>query len=197
QLQRRLDREREQRPRIIVTSAVAAVVMGVVLVGGSVLVRPVLPTSVVADGTTHNAAQRLVRVATAPQESISRERSNDRIQLLAAVVPPRQASANPGEVSVRPEQHCQHETGSSVFGEASGPLTDGYDVARFEAGLGCKPLEGREANERELSANERAALLRRAQEQLASGNAASAHVLSQRACRGSRSRCGPGLREDL
>jgi hypothetical protein len=178
-LQRGLDCERErcrrQRACIVATSAVAAALIGIVVMTGSVLVGPVSSKSVVASRTTYVVAQQPISVSTAQQESVSRERPSDKIQLLPAVVPPPQTSTNDrGEVSVPPQQHCQHETGPH-----------------------CEPLEGREAAERELSANERESLMRQAQELLASGDAKASHVLWQRACRSSRSRCGPGLREDL
>ncbi len=179
ELQRGLDRERgrcrRQRACIVATSAVAAVLIGIVVMTGSVLVGPVSSTSVVASRKTYDVVQQPVSVSTAQQESVSRERPSEKIQLLPAVVPPPQTSTNDRrEVSVPPERYCQHETGPH-----------------------CEPLEGREADQRELSANEREALMRQAQELLASGDAKAFHVLSQRACRSSRLRCGPGLREDL
>jgi hypothetical protein len=57
--------------------------------------------------------------------------------------------------------------------------------------------KGREADERGLNAHERAALIRQAQELLASGDARTARVMMQRACRNSPSRCGPNPREEL
>jgi len=60
-----------------------------------------------------------------------------------------------------------------------------------------KSTEARKTDERELTASERAALVRQAQELQASGDAQGARVLFQRACRGSRQRCGPGAREEL
>jgi hypothetical protein len=69
------------------------------------------------------------------------------------------------------------------------PLWPSADPVRF--------IEGREADERGLSANEKAALIRQAQELLASGDAKNARVLLQRACQNSKSRCGPSFREDL
>jgi hypothetical protein len=180
ELQRGLDRERErcrrQRVCIVATSAVAAFLIGIVVMTGSVLVAPVSSTSVVASRTTYDVVRQPVSVSTAQQESVSRERPSDKTQLLPAVVPPPQTSTNDrGEVSAPPEQHCRHDTGPH-----------------------CEPpLEGRGADEWKLSANERETLMRHAQELLASGDAKASHVLSQRACRSSRSRCGPGLREDL
>jgi hypothetical protein len=179
ELQRGLDRERErcrrQRACIVATSAVAALLIGIVVMTGPVLVGPVSSTSVVASTKTYDVVQQPVSVSTAQQESVSRERPSEKIQLPPAVVPPPQTSTNDRrEVSVPPERHCQHDTGPH-----------------------CESLEGREADQHELSANEREALMRQAQELLASGDVKAFHVLSQRACRSSRSRCGPGLREDL
>jgi DnaJ domain len=164
ELQRRLGGEREQprlRPRdISAINAVAAVVMGVVIIQESALVRPVSPTSIVTSGTTYDLMHRLDRDSTAKRESVSQEWSNDTIQMLASLVSPPQASIN---------------------------NIDGLS-ARLE-----KPTEVRKTDERELSANERAALVRQAQELHASGDAQGAHVLLQRACRGSPPRCGPVL----
>jgi DnaJ domain len=167
ELLRRLGGERERaQPRphnIRAINAVAAVVMGIVLMQESALVRPVSPTSVVTSGT-YDVMQRLERDSTAKQESMSREWSNDTVQMLASLVSPHQASTNNiDEVSVRPE----------------------------------KPTEVRKTDGPELRANERAALVRQAQELQASGDAQGAHVLLQRACRDSRPRCGPGAREAL
>jgi DnaJ-domain-containing protein 1 len=174
ELQRGLDRERErcrrQRACIVATSAVA-VLIGIV----AMTVGPVSSTSVVASRKTYDVVQQPVSISTAQQESVSRERPSEKIQLLPAVVPPPQTSTNDRrEVSVPLERHCQHETGPH-----------------------CEPLEGSESDRRELSANERERFMRQAQELLASGDAKAFRVLSQRACRSSRSRCGPGLREDL
>jgi hypothetical protein len=177
ELQRGLDRERElrrmQRACIVATSAFAAVLIGIVVTNGSLWVRPVSSTSVVDSGTTYDVVQQPFRVSTAQQESVSRERSSDKIQPLPAAAPPPQTSTNSqSEVSVLPAQHCEHEREPH-----------------------CEPLEGREADERELSANEKAALIRQAHELLASGDAKNAGVLLQRACRNSNSerlnlRCG-------
>jgi hypothetical protein len=197
ELQRGLDRERELRRRqwacIVAASAFAAVLIGIVVTNGSVLVEPVSSTSVVASGTTYDAVQQPVSVSTAQPESVSRGRPSDEIQLLPAVVPPPQTSTDSqDEVSMRSEQHCKHETGSTTYREGSGPARD---VAGFEEGLRCELLKGREADERGLSANEKAALIWRAQELLASGDAKNAGVLLQRACPNSNSerlnlRCG-------
>ena len=74
-----------------------------------------------------------------------------------------------------------------------GPVSKSDEVAvRPE-----KPAEARPPGERELSASERAALVRQAQELRASGDAQGAQALLQRACRGLRQRCGPGVREEL
>jgi hypothetical protein len=192
ELQRRLDREREQRhlqrPRMIAIGAVAGVAIGIMSVKASVLLRPASPIPVVTSRTTHDVVQRPVLVPTATQESLSPERSSDTIQMPTKAVPAPQAATDGGEVSVRPEYRCQ----DSVSREAGDLLTAGYDLERLEMALGCKLLDSREADERELTANERAALIRQAQELLASGDVKGAHLLSQRACRGLRSRCGSG-----
>jgi hypothetical protein len=199
ELQRRLDRAREQRrsPRtgLVDTTAVAAVMIGIALVRGWELVGPVSPPNVIG-GTRYEIVQLPVMVATAQHEGIDSRSSNDTIQRLPAGVPlPPASTGGRSEVSEWPEQHCRPETGSSAYGEARDPLTAGYDAARFEEKLHCKSWQGGPAGERELNANERAALIRQAQELLASGDARGARQLSQRACRNPRSRCGPGLRE--
>src|SRR5690349_20787329 len=62
ELQRRLDREREQyrlqRSRIVAISGIAAVAFGVVVMKGAELIGPVSPISLVASGTTSNFAQQ-------------------------------------------------------------------------------------------------------------------------------------------
>jgi|SRR5450755_4620568 len=177
ELLRRPGGERERPRRISAINAVAAVVMGIVLVKGSAQVEPVSPTSIVTSGTTYDVLQRLDRISAAKQEtakqetikqeSVSREWSNDTIQVLASLASPPQASMNNiDEVSVRPEKPTE-------------------------------VTEVRKTDGRELSASERAALVRQAQELQASGDAQGAHVLFQRACRGSRPRCGSGAREQL
>ena len=177
ELLRRPGGERERPRRISAINAVAAVVMGIVLVKGSAQVEPVSPTSIVTSGTTYDVLQRLDRISAAKQEtakqetikqeSVSREWSNDTIQVFASLASPPQASMNNiDEVSVRPEKPTE-------------------------------VTEVRKTDGRELSASERAALVRQAQELQASGDAQGAHVLFQRACRGSRPRCGSGAREQL
>jgi DnaJ domain len=192
ELQRRLDRERAQRrsqgSRMVAIGAVAGVAIGIVAVTASILLRPVSPEPVVTSGATYDVVQRPVMVSTPVHEGLSREISTGTIAVLAKAVPAPQAPTDGSEVSVRPEQHCQ----DSVSREARDLLTAGFDVARLERALGCKLLEGREADAHELSANERAALIRHAQELLASGDAKGARLLSQRACQGLRSRCGLG-----
>jgi DnaJ domain len=196
ELQHRLDREKEQRrsqtPRMIAVSAAAGVAIGVVSVDALVSLRPVAPIAVVVSGATDDVVQRPVMASTTMQEGLSRERSNDGIEALAKPVSPPQASPDRGEVKVPPDHLCQHETAGGGSREAGGLLMAEYDVERLEMEPGCKSLEGREANERELSANERAALIRQAQELLANGDARGAHLLSRRACRDPRSRCGLG-----
>jgi len=178
ELQRRLDREREHRRMHrarVATSAVAAALIGIVAMNESSLVGSISSTSVPTAGMTYDVVQQPVGVLTAQRESVSREKPSDKLQPLPAVVPPPRTTADDrSEVSARPGQHCRHG-----------------------AGPHCEPLEGRAADERELSANERRALIRQAEELLASGDAKGSHLLSQRACRSSGSRCGPGLREDL
>jgi DnaJ-class molecular chaperone len=199
ELQRRLDGEGERRRlqlrRSVVIGGAAAVAIGVVVAKASALVRPALPTSIVASRTGHDVAERPVSVSAARQESTARERSSGDVQQLPATAPVAQTSADGrGEVSVRPEQHCKHEPGSTTSRESSGPA--GSDVASLEAAPRCELPKG-EPDEPGLSANERAALIRQAQELLASGDARNARVLLQRACQNSRARCGPGFREDL
>jgi hypothetical protein len=177
ELQRGLDRERElrriQRACIVATSTFAAVLIGIVVTNG--WVGPISSTSVVDSGTTFDVVQQPFRVSTAQQESVSRDRSNDKIQPLSAAAPPPQTSTNgQSEVSAQPAQHCEHETEPH-----------------------CELRDGREADERGLSANEKAALIEQAQELLASGDAKNAGVLLQRACQNSNSRCGRSFREDL
>jgi hypothetical protein len=200
ELQRRLDREIEwhrlEWPRLLAISAAAGGVIGVVAVTGSILIGPVSPTSVFASATTRDAVHSPLSILAAPQESARRERSIDKIPSLPAIVLP--ASTSPydrGAVSARPEQHCKQQTRSGLSREGSGPA--GLDVAGFEAEPRCETPKAREADERGLNANERAALIRQAQELLASGDARTARVMMQRACRNSPSRCGPSSREEL
>ena len=177
ELQRGLDRERElrrmQRACIVATCAFAAVLIGIVVTNGSAWVGPVSSTSVVDSGTMYDVVQQPFRVSTAQQERVSRDRSSDKIQPLPAAAPPPQASTNSqSEVSKQPAQRCEHETEPH-----------------------CELLKGREADERGLSANEKAALIEQAQDLLASGDAKNARVLLQRACQNSNSerlslRCG-------
>jgi hypothetical protein len=178
-LQRRLDRERElrrlQRPRIAAISAFAAILIGIVVTNGSAWVGPVWSTSVVDSGTTYDVVQQPFHVSTAQEESVSRERTSDKIQPLPAAVPPPQTSTNSqSEVSAQPAQHCEQE-----------------------AEPHCELPKRPRADKRGLSANKKAALIREAQVLLASGDAKNAGVLLQRACQISKSRCGPGFREYL
>jgi curved DNA-binding protein CbpA len=180
ELQRRLDREREWRhrerewrrlqwPRIAAISIFAAVLIGIVVTNGSAWVEPVSSTSFVDSGTTYDGLQQPFRVSTAQRESVSRDRSSD----LPAAAPPPQTSTNgQSEASSQPAQHCGHETEPH-----------------------CELPKRLEADERGLSANEKAALIREAQELLASGDAKNAGVLLQRACQNSKSRCDLGLLE--
>ena len=179
ELQRRLDREREWRrsqwPRIAAISAFAGVLIGIVVTNGSAWVGPVSSTSLVDSGTTYDMGQQPFRVSTAQQESVSRDRPGDKIQPLpTATAPPRTSTSSQGEVSAQPAQHCEHETEPH-----------------------CELPKGPEAGERGLSANAKAALIREAQELLASGDVKNAVVLLQRACQNSKSRCGPSFREYL
>jgi curved DNA-binding protein CbpA len=191
ELQRRLDRERERRrsqgSRVIAISAAAGLAIGVVSVKASLLLRPVSPMAVAARATTYDVVQEPLMVLTATHESLRRGWSIDPLQMPAKAVPPLPGPIDRGDVSARPARRCQ----DSVAREAGDLLTAGYDLERLEMELGCKLPEDREADARELSANERAAMIRQAQELLASGDAKGAHLLSQRACRGPRSRCGP------
>jgi hypothetical protein len=167
-LQRRLDRERErdrlQWPRILAISGAAGVVLGVVVVQGSVLTGAVSSTSVVASATIPEVVQT-VGVSAASRPSARQERSNNEVRSLPAIVAP--APTSPVD-RVSASMPPAHETTKS-----------------------------READERGLNANERAALIRQAEELLASGDARTARVMMQRACRNSPSRCGSGFREQL
>jgi hypothetical protein len=195
-LRRRLDREQERRrsrwSRIAAISGAAAVGVAAIVATASILVKPLLPTSVVASETRHAILQQPVSAAW--PENIDRGRSNvDIRQFPAIAIPPRTSTDNRGEVSAQPEQRCRNETESTIHRERGEPA--GSDVAGFESR--CELPKSREADERRLSANERAALIRQAQELRASGDAKNARLLLQRACRNSQSRCGPSLREDL
>ncbi|MGZ5234347.1 MAG: J domain-containing protein [Burkholderiales bacterium] len=179
ELQRRLDREREwrrlQSARIAAISAFAAVLIGIVVTNGWAWVGPVSSTSIVDGGTTYNVVQQPFRISTAQEESVSRDRSSDKVQRLPAGAPPPQTSTiSKSELSAKPAQHCKYGTE-----------------------LHCELLKGREPDERGLTANEKAALIREAQELLASGDAKNAAVVLERACQNSKSRCGPSLREYL
>ena len=174
ELQRRLDREREWR-RLQWPRAFAAVLIGIVVTNGSAWVGPVSSTSLVDSGTTYDMGQQPFRVSTAQQESVSRDRPGDKIQPLpTATAPPQTSTSSQSDVSAQPAQHCEHETEPH-----------------------CELPKGPEAGERGLSANEKAALIREAQELLATGDVKNAVVLLQRACQNSKSRCGPSFREYL
>ena len=171
ELQRRLDREREWRrlqwPRIAAISAFAGVLIGIVVTNAWAWVGPVSSTSIVDSVTAHDVGQEPFRLSAA--QSVSRDWPSDRVQPLpAAALPPQ------SEVSAQPAQHCRH-------------ATDPH----------CELPKGAEPDQRGLTANEKAALIREAQELLASGDAKNAGVLLQRACQNSKSRCGPSLREYL
>lgn len=174
ELLRRLDRERERRRwqwlRIMAISGAAAVVTGVVVANGSVLVGPVSPKSVVASMTTRSVEQQTVGISAAPREDARRERSNDEIRSRPAIVLPALTSPDDGKHSVRPEQYCQDERESGLSRAESVP-----------AGL---------------NANQRAALIRQAQELVASGDTRTARLMMERACQHS-ARCGPSSRADL
>jgi hypothetical protein len=196
ELQRRLDRERERRlqqPRIVVISGVAAVTLCVAVLEGSVLVRPVSPTLIVASATTNDVAQQPLNVSTTQQASTHREKARDGNQPLAAIVLPAPTSPDDREPASAPMQHCKHETGSGLSREGSGPA--GLNGASFDMEPRCEMPKDREADERGLNANQRAALIRQAQELLASGDTRTARIMMQRACR--TSRCGPSSRADL
>jgi hypothetical protein len=175
--QRRLDRDREWRrlqwPRIAATSAFSAVLIGIVVTNGSAWVGLISSTSVVDSGTTYGVVRQSFRVSTAQQETVSQDRSNDKIQPLPAAAPQPQTSSNgQSEVSAQSAQYCEHETEPH-----------------------CDLPKGSEADERGLSANEQAVLIRQAQELLASGDAKNAGVMLQRACQNSKSRCDVSFRE--
>src|SRR4051812_364958 len=97
ELQRRLDREREWRrsqwPGIAAISAFAAVLIGIVVTNGSPWVGPISSTSVVDNETTYDALPQPFRVPIAPAESVSRDRSSDKIQPFPAAAPPSQTSS--------------------------------------------------------------------------------------------------------
>jgi curved DNA-binding protein CbpA len=174
--------------RLGVISGMAAAAFGLVVVNGTQLVSPVSPTSLVASEITQQSA------STALQESVTREETTDTTKRLPTIALPSQlATDSQGEVPAR--QHCVPETASSSYREGSGPA--GPDTAGFAVAMQCEPSKGREADERGLSANERAALIRQAQVLLASGDAKNAHALLQRACGNSRSQCSASLRENL
>src|SRR3954451_18463844 len=172
--QRRLDREREWRrlqwPRIAATIAFSAVLIGIVVTNGSAWVGLISSTSVIDSGTTYGVARQSFRVSTAQQETVSRD---DKILPLPAAAPqPRTSSNGQSEVSAQPAQHCEHDTEPH-----------------------CELPKGFEADERAVSANEQAVLIRQAQELLASGDAKNAGIMLQRACQNSKSRCDLSLRE--
>jgi DnaJ-like protein len=199
ELQRRLDRERERRRlqwlRIVAVSGAAAVVTGVVVAKASILIAPVSPASVVAGAATPIVVRRPASVLTAPREMV-KARSNDTVQPLAAVVLPAPTSPDDGaRVSVRPEPYCQHEIAGGLSREGSEPA--GLNGTSFDVEPHCATAKGRDADERGLNSNQRAALIRQAQELVASGDARTARIMMQRACRASWSRCGPNAREDL
>jgi curved DNA-binding protein CbpA len=172
ELLRRLDRERERRRwqwlRIVAISGATAVVTGVIVAAGSDLVGPVSPKSVVASMTTRNVEQQTVGIAAAPREGARHE--NDAIRSRPAIVLPALTSLDDGKHSMQPEQYCRDERGSGLSRAESMP-----------AGL---------------NASQRAALIRQAQELVASGDTRTARLMMERACQNA-ARCGPSSRADL
>jgi DnaJ-class molecular chaperone len=174
ELLRRLDCERERRRwqwlRTAAISGAAAVVTGALVATGSELVGPVSPKAVVASMTTRNVDQQTVGISAAPREGARHERSNEEIRSRPAIVLPALTSPDDGKRSVQPEQYCTEERGSGPSRAESGP-----------AGL---------------NANQRAALIRQAQELVASGDTRTARLMMERACQNA-SRCNPNARADL
>ncbi|MBV8921934.1 J domain-containing protein [Bradyrhizobium sp.] len=194
ELLRRLDRESERRRsqwlRIVAISGAAALVTGVVVAQGSVLVGPFSPKSVIGPVTMRNVERQTVGVSAAPH----RERSNDEIRSRPVIVPPALTSRDDRRDSRPPEQNCKDETASGVSRQGSVPAE--LNGVGFDRGPHCGTPKGREADERGLSGNQRAALIRQAQELVASGDTRTARMMMQRAC-GNSSRCAPNSREDL
>jgi DnaJ-class molecular chaperone len=174
ELLRRLDRERERRRwqwlRMVAISGAAAAVTAVVVAKAPDLAGPVSPKSVVASLTARNIEQQTVGIAAAPREGARHERSNDEIRSRPAIVLSALTSPDDAKHSVQPEHYCKDERASGLSRAESVP-----------AGL---------------SANQRAALIRQAQELVASGDTRTARVMMERACQNS-SRCGPNSRADL
>ena len=195
ELLRRLDRERERRRwqwfRIVAISGAAAVVTGLVVAKGSVLVGPFSPTSVVATVTMRNVERQTVGVSAAPR----REQSNDEVRSRPIIVLPARTSPDDRKDSMPAAQYCRDEMASGRSREGSLPAESngvGFDLEPH-----CGTPKGREADERGLNGNQRAALIRQAQELVASGDTRTARIMMQRACGNSSSRCGPNSRQDL
>jgi hypothetical protein len=196
ELQRRLDREREryrlQLSRIFSASGIAAIVLGIVAVEGPDLLAPVSRTSVFASQTTTGVARQPVSALAARQDSTNSEDTDKTRPPPTIVLPFRLSIGDRGEV--RPQPHC-NETVGGAYPQGRSPA--GPAIAGSDAEPHCGPMKGSEADERGLSENERAVLIRQAQVLLASGDTKNAHSLLQRACRNSRSQCSASLRESL
>lgn len=174
ELLRRLDRERERRRwqwlRILAISGAAAAVTGVVVAKGPDLAGAVSPKSVVASMTTRSVELQTVGIAAGPREGARHERSNDEIRSRPAIVLPALTSPDNRKDAVPPEPYSKDEMASGLSRVENLPAV--------------------------LNANQRAALIRQAQELVASGDTRTARVMMERACQNS-SRCGPGSRADL
>jgi hypothetical protein len=70
---------------MIAGDAVTAITIGLVVVEASFVVRPVSPTPVVASGANYDVVRQPASTATTQQESISREKSFDVIEMLMAI----------------------------------------------------------------------------------------------------------------
>jgi hypothetical protein len=174
ELLRRLDREKDRRRwqllRIVAISGAAAVVTGVVVAAGSDLVGPVSPKAIVASMSTRNVEPQTVGLSAGPRQGARHERSNDELGSRPAIVLPAPTSPADDKHSVQPEQYCKAERQSGPS-RAEG-VPDG------------------------LNANQRAALIRQAQELVASGDTRTARLMMERACQNA-SRCGRSSRADL
>ncbi|MBV9564924.1 MAG: J domain-containing protein [Bradyrhizobium sp.] len=197
---RRFDHAGEQRrlrrSRLIITGVVAAAMMSLVLMIESTLVRSIRPMSGVTGRTAEIVAQAPGGGLAKHHRRLGPETFKTAIHVPAVGPDLRIALDRRDEGLVRPEQDCQDGTGNGTHDRIAGSLTAAYDVGPFEVGRRCKPQNDHGADE-EISANQRAALMRQAQELLASGDPANAHRMSQRACRNARSRCGLGRHENL
>ena len=174
ELLRRLDRERERRRwqwlRILAISGAAAAVTGVVVAKGPDLAGPVSPKSVIASMTTRSVELQTVGIAAGPREGARHERSNDEIRSRPAIELPALTSLDNRKDAVPPEPYSKDEMASGLSRAENLPAV--------------------------LNANQRAALIRQAQELVASGDARTARLMMERACQNSP-RCGPSARADL